>query len=156
MYASPRVEDALDFMGELHLSLPAQPVDDQGNPLQPQLPSDITKLTNEQLGRLYGEFVAVASYADAHLGLSDIVHVETEYHGDVTEATWGLQADGSNRDERTFATRINHKVRVARETALTKRARKVLLSKLITGYERAINALSREMSRRGMELAHER
>lgn len=156
MYKSPRVEDALNFIDDLHLALPAQPLNSQGQPLQPQLPSDITRLTSEQLGRLYGEFVAVASYAEAHLGLSDIVHVETEYQGDVTEATWGLQTDGANKDERTYALKTNHKVRTARETALVKRARKVLLSKLITGYERAINALSREMSRRGMDLANER
>lgn len=156
MYKSPRVDAALDFVEELALTLPEHPLGADGQPLQPQLPSDITKLSNEQLGRLYGEFVAVAAYADVHLGLSDIVHVDTEYTSEITEATWGLHTEGSNKDERTFALKTNHKVRTSKEIALTKRARKVLLSKLISGYERAISALSREMSRRGLELSNER
>lgn len=156
MYACPRVDDALDFVEQLHLQLPQQPLGPTGEPLQPQLPADITKLSNERLGQLYGEFVAVATYADAQLGLSDIVHVETEYTSEMTEARWGLHTEGQNKDERTYALRTNSHVKHARESALTKRARKVLLSKLISGYERAINALSREMSRRGLEQTNER
>lgn len=152
LYNSPRVGPALDFVEELGLVLPDKPKGPDGQPLDPRLPADITRLSNEQLGRLYGEFNAVAVYADAHLGLSDIEHTDVDYQADMTEATHGLHVEGSNRDERVFQLRTSPQVRKAREQALAKRARKVLLSKLISGYERAINALSREMSRRGMEL----
>jgi len=152
MYTTRTVIGALDFVEDLGLQLPEQPRDDNGVVLMPVLPNDVTRLSNEQLGRLYGEFAAISIYATAHLALSDIDHTEVEYTADMTEAKFGLQAEGSNKDQRMFALKTNLYVKQGREKAMQKRARKVMLSKLIDGYEKATNTLSREMSRRGMEM----
>ena len=153
MYWSSAVHSALDFVEGLDLPLPEKPMGPDGQVLNPRLPHDITRLTSDQLGRLYGEFSAIAVYAETHAGLSDVEHADEEYKYDVGEAREGLQTEGENKEQRTWLLKTNTRVRAMKEQALARRARKVLMAALLRGYEKAINALSREMSRRGLDLA---
>jgi hypothetical protein len=141
---------------ELALQLPDKPVDIDGSPLQPKLPADITRMSNDQLGKVYGQFVAVAQYADTQLGLIDIDSTDQSYGHLIEEAKHGLTVDGDNKDERAFNLRLNVWVKRKKEISLERRARMTLLEALIKGYDRAISALSREMSRRGMEQENSR
>lgn len=148
MYKSPSVKAALESFDHMKLSLPELPVDDQGVALMPKLPHDITRLSNDSLARLYGQFAAVAAYADAQLGLSDIEHADADYEFELSEANVGLQTEGSSRDKREWQTLLSQSVRDKKAQALQRRARKVLLTALLKGFDKAIAALSREQTRR--------
>lgn len=154
LYQSKTAGHAVSFIDSLGLEMPAQPVNEHGTPLCPKLPADVTKLAPDALSRLMGEFTAMAQYAEAQLALADIDHVEYEHGADVTEAQHGLHVEGANAAERNFQLRLNPQVRRAKEEMLARRARKVLLGKLIAGYERAINVLSRDLTRRGVEMSN--
>jgi hypothetical protein len=152
MYRSPAVLSALDFVASIALPIPDKPVDEQGVALNPKLPPDITKLSNDALGRLYGQFTAVAQYAEAHASLTDIESTDEEYVYEIGEAREGLSVEGENKEKRVFALRLSQLVQDKKQKALAKRARKVLVAGLLRGYEKAIAALSREQSRRQAEL----
>lgn len=145
---------ALAYAEELRLPLPDEPLDERGRPMRPELPPDITKLSTDQLGRLYGQFAAVEAYANAHLGMADVAETDWETQHDLVDAQAGLQAEGKNRDERAYVRKLDAEVVKKRQTALAKRARRVFLASLVKGYERSITTISREYSRRGIEREH--
>src|SRR4029077_7274095 len=56
---------AFDHLGELGVFLPSRPLD-------PDMPEDITNLTNDDLGKLYGQFVAYTGWLEVELSLVEI------------------------------------------------------------------------------------
>lgn len=141
----------LEYIQKLGLQVPDRPIDEFGSPLCPKLPADITKLTIDELGRLYGQFVAIAQYASAQLGLADIDHIEYDYEADQTEAREGLSAEGNNKEERKYNTQLHPTVVRRRQEAFERKAKKTLLITLVDGYKESAKCLSRELSRRGVD-----
>ncbi len=140
------------YLDKLDLEIPERPVDDKQRPLTPRLPVDITRVSLEEIGRLYGQFIAMAQYASAQLGLVDVDHIESDYEAEQAEARYGLVADGNNATERKYNTQLHPGLMSKAEIKLEKKARKVMLTALVEGYRKSADCLSREMSRRNVEL----
>jgi len=135
---------------DLGLEVPKHPTDEMGKLMQPSLPSDITRSSIEEIGRLYGQFVAMYQYASAQLGLVDVEHTESDYETKYEEAMAGFRAEGS-ATERKLSAQTAPAVVAKERDRVVKKAKRALLSQLVTGYEQGFKCLSRELTRRGIE-----
>lgn len=141
----------MDWLNEeVRIELPERPVDQWGNPLNPRLPWDITKIELDELGMLYGQFTAMYNYGAAQLGLVDVDHTESDYDSGIEEAKATLRSEGSNATERKAQARMDPGYDKAEQVRRDRKARKALLTKVVDGYERAFKCLSRELTRRGI------
>lgn len=143
-------DDAIHYAAQLGLPVPERPVMPGGQSVE--LPPEIDQCTSTELGRLYGQISAFASYAAVHVGLADVDRSEARYRADILTAECTLGAVGSNRDERKSYVTLDPQVVQAESAFRVADARYVLLSRLLQGYERSIATISREFSRRELDL----
>lgn len=143
----------VQHVARLSLSVPEAPTNAQGEPLDPQLPDDITAVSIQELGKLYGQFMAVSSYAEPQVALADIEHTDAKAHLNFIEAQSGLMSDGSNQQERKWNLQLDPEYRKAQEAERVAYAKFTLLEHLIKRYEKAAASLSRELTRRGVEIS---
>jgi hypothetical protein len=146
------LELARDHAHALKLPMPELPVDGVGAPVSPQLPYNIDEVPLPDLGRLYGQFAAMASYAARHVGEADVESSETKYKLTIIEAQAMLSSDGANAAERKSNVALDPQVMEASEAHRAADAKFTLLSKLLAGYERSMATISREFSRRGLDV----
>jgi hypothetical protein len=143
------VETVTAYAGELGLVVPGRP---QIGEEALELPWQIDTVPSSELGRLYGQFSAMATYAAVHVGLADVARSESKYRLTIVSAETTLQSNGSNAAERKAAVELDEQVMQAAEVHRLADARYVFLASLLQGYERSIATISREFSRRGLDL----
>ena len=146
--SNSRVQRKLDELG-LHIS----PRPRWGRSLAESLPTDPTKITVRELGRIHGATVAWESYAQGCLAL---VEMELLY----------LHADRENKinsarfvaSSRTPIWQIERKIvgkdpsfKILLSKILEKEAEKLILQRIVDGYRKRAEFLSRELSRRQHE-----
>jgi hypothetical protein len=136
----------------LGLPIPERPTDERGQTLEPEMPADITALSLDQLGRLYGQFSAMAGYAAAQVALSEVDTHEAKSRLGYIEATMGLQSEGKNAQERRWAIEVSDPYVQAEQTWLTCKATTTLLQQLLERYKDGRATLSRELTRRGVDI----
>jgi hypothetical protein len=131
---------AVDHLEAIGASLPSKPED-------PDLPADITVVTSEELGRLYGQFVGYTGWLETELSLAEMAADEEQAFLEHKEAEIRLRKAGTVSDK-TAKTKNDEFYIQAEQAALMAQAKAKLLKVRVRSYERCCGALSREMTRR--------
>lgn len=125
----------------------------------PEMPRDITVLTDEQLSRLYGEMSSFAGYVHDIAATYDVEFILMENSAKEEDVLERLRLAAET--ENAIPKHIKEDMAFVSEEARTKRAAKLerkamfkILGAKLEGIERNIRALSREQTRR--EKDHER
>jgi hypothetical protein len=127
-----------------------QPKYKTGFHCRPVMPSDVTRITNDELGKLHGEFVLMCEWLDWIVAEADLRSASHESYLGHIKAEIRLKKSGTvaDKDSKT----LNDKKYIEEELkALTLNAKSKLLRARLRGYERCASALSREMTRRTPE-----
>lgn len=124
-----------------------QPADEDGNAISPVMPSNITLLSSDELGHLYGHFIAMATWLDEQATLAEARAAECDVFFDQTKAEELLTKNGTVAAKNAKATTAEHII-LAEHSALVATAKAKLLRSRVRGFERCASALSREMTRR--------
>lgn len=113
----------------------------------PDMPDDITAISGEHLGALYGHYVAYVEWLEAQLALAEMYADEKQAFLEHVEAEVRLRKSGTVQDK---SAKAKNDVRYVQEeqAMLTAKAIAKLLKARVRGYERCASALSREMTRR--------
>lgn len=133
------------------LPAPQMPTTEDGEFLQPKMPDDLSKATPERLGRLMSQLVACANYASYIAAIDDVAATLAENRLEFVTAQVRMQKSGNSTVRRDKA-RNDPRVRDANRDYLTAMAKNKLTASLLESYERQIAAVSREISRRQLEL----
>jgi len=142
------VDHAAKTLHRLGLRLPKRPKAKDGSELDPVFPSDLSAVPSDGLGRLLGEFTAMADYATGQLSLLDTRQSITKHNEKFTVAGETLRGKGSSlklreaeatTGQKTRARSLNHQVRIAEYT---------LLRTVAESYTNKAKAISREITRR--------
>lgn len=145
-WAPDVVDHALKFM-EDELQLP--PLEAPDPAFYPQLPNDITEqsTSDQELGQLLGEFTAMCQYLEEKVAYADVAVTEQETILEAIKAEKRLLATGTVPDKTAIVLTEPDVVEATQEWL-----RKLAVSKVVKarshGYERAYNAVSREIARR--------
>jgi hypothetical protein len=132
---------------KMRLRVPRRPKDIDGNPLDPQMPADITMLNDEQLGRLHGEFAAMVSYVYGQLGLRAVEHSISKRADKLMRAQVRLGKSGTVEDK-AASTETDSRTRAVSELLLVAEATERLTQAIHDGYLVGRDLCSRDMTRR--------
>lgn len=125
-----------------------RPRDVKENALDPILPPDITVIHDRELGKLYGQFCAMAAYAHVKATLAHIDHIQYESVYEFSKTKEFLkQNDKTVTMKREKAKDASH-VEQAAKKYLEAQAKHLLMESVLEGYQLGKEGCSREMSRR--------
>ena len=121
-----------------------------------ELPDDFSTLSNVELGQLMGRFASWLGYGQRLLGLceSELLLVESEYRLKVNAAGVAVREELGRVSQDVIADVVlerNEDLTPLYKRKLELTTVKVQLESRLRTYERAWNALSRELSRRELE-----
>lgn len=146
-------ESALSTAHRLKLSIPDVPLNEDGDPAGSiSMPPDITAISLENLGRLYGQYSSMYGYTAAQVGLADVDAHEAATALGRLKARLTLSVDGKNADERAAKVQLDPVYIEVQDILESARARFVLLQQLLERYKDGKATLSRELTRRGVEV----
>lgn len=153
-------EKAKSKVRKAGLSFPTRP--NIPEPLQQpngdvRLPEDVTNLSDRDLGRYLSVFSALSSYAQCIVALADIEYTTAENIAQMAERFEILDLPKQRRkndDLRYGSVHLIDYVFELRQDAMKKQANYKMVEGVLASYERAINSLSREITRRGNEFKH--
>lgn len=124
-----------------------RPRNRKGDWLNPTLPTDITLVTDEALGRIHSEFACMAQYVQFQLALRAVEHAVSKREERVVRARIRLTKSGTN-DDKAAKTEVASETRAASLTAMIGEAEEMLTQSLLDGYVIGKDVSSREMTRR--------
>lgn len=136
-------EAAVVIYDELGIRSPERPLVD------PCLPASLPAMAHDDIGELYGQFVAFTGWIESEVALAETRADETESYFDHVTAEVRLRKAGTVADK-DAKTRNDKRVMEAEQAALIAKAKAKLLKTRYKDYERCSAALSREMTRRGV------
>lgn len=129
-------------------SIPEDILDENGNVA---LPTDITEVDDEDLGRYLSIFTALSAYAEGIVAVTDIDATTSDRVATFAERIeiMKLPKDKLKNDDLRYGTVHNISyVREYRKKAMQDEANFKLSAGLLRAYEKAITSLSREITRR--------
>jgi hypothetical protein len=132
---------------KMKLRVPHRPKDENERDMNPEMPADITSLNDEQLGKLHGEFAALASYVYGQLGLRSVEHAISKRADRLTRAKVRLEKDGTVEDK-AAKTEVDKRTQAVSELLLVAEGTEVLTKAIHDGYLVGRDLCSREMTRR--------
>lgn len=118
-----------------------------GEPLNPQLPIDLTVIDDENIGRLFSEFCVMAQYATERLAAHTVVRAAAEMREKHERAVSRLNKDGTV-DDKAAQVQLDPKVRRWALETLTGEGVEALTKAMLESYLIGRDAVSREMTRR--------
>lgn len=133
------------------LPAPHMPTNAAGGFLEPKMPDDLSQANPDRLGKLMTQLTACANYASYLCAIDDVAATLAENRLEFIVAQVRMQKSGNSTVRRDKA-RNDPRVHQANREYLTAMAKHKLTTALLEGYERQIHAVSREVSRRQMEL----
>jgi len=142
----PKVEK---FMKERGLDFAPKPKSTKYS----EMPEDVTKLTPRRLGRHYNALVAWYGYAASELSKINIDVIDLEHDMRKLKARLDLvyASKFPQKYKRDKAIQRNKKFQALETKLIMAQAKRTALEMTVDRYDRMSAALSREMSRRGME-----
>ncbi len=143
---------AQEHARSLKLAIPKAPLAEDGGMLQLELPRKIADWSSDELGELYAQFSGLASYAEVHVATADVERSDAKAHHEKMKALQGLSTEGANATERNAAVAMHPDVVAASEEFRIADAKYTLLTSLFNGYDRSMRTISREFSRRGIDV----
>lgn len=134
-------------LDQMKLPRPRRPLNEEGKPLNPKLPQDLTALDDLQLGHLYTQFSRMAQYAQLQLaffGVERGVHRQMEKR---MRAEFRLQQEGTVSDKND-AVEANKDIQAVQELASVGEYSEQLTQGYLHQYAIGREACSRELTRR--------
>ncbi len=133
---------------EMQVKMPERPLNRQGEPLDPQLPFDLTKLNDERLSKLFGEFCRMAQYAKLHLAMFAVKKAITKRQDKIARAEAQLLTQGGSVKDKAARIELDKNVHRASMNALKADGVEALTEAMFEGYLIGRDCLSREQTRR--------
>ena len=159
--AQPKDEGASEALatiqrkyGKMQLRQVPRPVGISGNVMNPVLPADLTVLNDVQLGRLYGEFAAMAQYAQLQLAIHGVTAAVSRRDEKIVRAKARLRAECSRDDKPSFI-EVQDQVKKATLDLVVCEGVAELTRAVFEGFLVGRDALSRELTRRGLTNARD-
>lgn len=118
-------------------------------PLDPALPSDLTLLTDEKLGRLFSEFACMAQYVTFTLAMRSVEASAKKAREKFTRAKVRMEKTGTVVDKEAKV-EVDPRTREAVFDHTVADGTEVLTRAVMEGYLIGRDACSREMTRRQM------
>lgn len=146
------VDQAVAHLQELAVSFAERPLVG-GEPSNPQMPEDITEISDVELGRLHGKYNAYLDWLEDQAAYADGVATDQAAYLNRVKAEVRLLKSGTVADKDAKVL-TDERVIAAEDALFEAQARKQLLRARVRGCEKCANALSREQTRR--EKAFER
>jgi hypothetical protein len=140
-------EPLIQRLERLSLSRVSRPVYEDGTPMDPQLPPDLTRLTDDALGSLYTEFCAMAQWVGFQHSVSSVARARLEIAAKRARSRVYLMQSG-NREEKAALTDVNPEVRSTEDQLLLAQNLEMLAFPVLNSYLIGKEATSREMTRR--------
>lgn len=128
------------------VTVPDEFLDDDGNLI---IPEDVSEIPTEELGRFLSVFTALAAYYDAVVSCADIDFTTAARVKEYIEAKTLLEMRGDSVTEKKAARDLDEVVIRAQDWHDSQDAMFKLSKALLSGVERIIFLLSREITRRG-------
>ena len=123
-----------------------------------KLPEDVTAIPDKKLGQYLSIFNSLASYAQCIVAIADIEKTTAENIARMAER-FEIQdlpkSRRKNEDLRYGSVYLIDYVFDLRQEAIEKRADYKMAESVLQSYERAIQSLSREITRRGNEMKYQ-
>lgn len=132
---------------QMQIRLPDRPLGKSGEPLNPQLPYDLTSLNDVKLGQLYSEFCTMAQYAQMHTAITTVEKAIAKQREKFMRAKVRLQKEGTVPDKEAQV-EVDSSVRKRVVATLTGEGIETLTQSMLQGYLIGRDAISREMTRR--------
>lgn len=133
---------------EMQVKLPDRPLDRHGKPLDPQLPYDLTRLSDELLAKRFGEFCRMAQYAKLHLAMFAVRKAITKRQDKIARAEAQLLTQGGSVKDKAARIELDKNVHRAAMNALKADGVEALTEAMFEGYLIGRDCLSREQTRR--------
>jgi hypothetical protein len=140
-------ESLIQKLQRLNLNRVSRPVYEDGDPMDPQLPPDLTQLTDDALGSLYTEFCAMAQWVGFQHSVSSVSRARLEVAAKRIRSRVYLAQSG-NREEKAALTDVNPEVRSIEDQLLLAQNLEMLAFPVLNSYLIGKEATSREMTRR--------
>lgn len=117
-----------------------------------EFPNDLSMLTSDQLGELLGVWSTVMAYAQFEVARADITKTAkgNKYEFERKKQYVKMVAEGGMSDEQRKAVIYVDNAQIRADYEIAK-ARYTLLAALLNVYSKYYQALSRELSRRGLD-----
>ena len=132
---------------KLGLAKIQRPIKRDGEPLDPALPPDLTMLNDTALGRIHGEFAAMAKYVQLELARRAVQAAVTRKMEKKIRAKVRLTQSGTNPDKEA-KTEADGRVQAVVMAGLVHEGVETLTQSMMAAYLIGRDAASREMSRR--------
>lgn len=145
------IAGALETLHNFRLRLPKRPVTDDGY-LEPELPSDLSKVTDIDLCQLMNDFARMADYAEATVAIMDGQDSITSQNEKTIQKIEYLQSNAKSQKDREAMAQISPQVLLKGARAHQRRAEKLLTRAVLERYIRGYKVLSRELTRRTTQL----
>lgn len=145
------VQEIKQKLDRMQIRLPARPLLESGEPLNPQLPPDLTYLTDTALGKLFSEFCCMAQYAQLQLAVKSVETSVRKRIEKVTRAESRLTKEGTVGEQEAQVD-IDPVVREASFHVLVNEGTETMTNAMLQGYMIGRDACSRELTRRSWTL----
>jgi len=132
--------------------VPEEFIDKDGNLI---IPDDVSLIPTEELGRYLSVFTALASFYDAVVASADVDYTTAARVVDFIEAKVLLEVDGGTLAEKKARRDLDGTVIKSQDWKDSQEASFKLSKALLTGIERILFMLSREITRRGARSSFE-
>lgn len=138
-------------MKRLNLRTIPRPSTKDGKPIFPTLPNDLTTLDDHQLGRLYTQFAAMASYVQLELAVVAVERAAVKHVERRLRAERRVVSDGTNIPDRDAEVENDSRVREWALEGTKAEALEMMLTSTLQSYLIGRDATSREQTRRQNE-----
>lgn len=131
----------------LGLRVPPRPVGEDGEPLDPVLPPDLTALSDQQLGRLFSQFACMAQYIQLYLARRGVETAVYKSEEKKLRAKVRLEKSGTSPDKDAKA-EVDPRVREMGFHYLVAEGAWTMTDAAMNAFLIGRDATSREMTRR--------
>lgn len=144
------VEMARARLKAAKLRMMSRPMREDGEPLDPVLPMNITEISGEELGNLFGEFAIMSQYAVQIVAISSVERAARARIDKYTRAVVHLQKSGTIADK-AAKVEVDARVRTTGFDLLKGDSTTALTESMLNSFVIGRDCCSREMSRRQSE-----
>lgn len=136
-----------DRLKQMRVKAPRRPRAEDGSKLDPLLPPDVTAITDEELGRLQGEFALMAQYAQFQVALRSIEHAIAKRGDRFTRARVRMEKTGAQADK-AAKVEVDPRTRAISFELLVGESQETLTEAVLQGFVIGRDLCSREQTRR--------
>jgi len=141
-------DQSLRRLAKAQLALPDRPVDGNGVAISPQLPPDLTILSNQELGALYTEFCAMVAYAYGQAALTDVEYtIKREAHS-LAKTKAMLASNEAKLYLKKAETKVGKQFQKLARDELVAESTAKLTQAVLEGFITGKESTSREITRR--------